>query len=215
MTMMKKVLLSLIVVVAMAAVANASVATLSIEADQVAKTWNAYISVPDTAGLSSFVIDVKGIGGVTVTGSGMLAEYSYVTNPVSGKMGMNGFNLSITEGVNGIGIGAGQVTAYNSAGGVNVPASDAWVIQNCGNSTPYLVASGTYSGDLGGLDVIVQPGSFVNTLNSGSPWTGPGHVSGASSVVPGHVDIGVVPEPATLSLLVLSGVGMLIRRRRA
>ena len=157
------------------------VTTLSMTADN--GIWEVYGSVsPDNnEGLASFLIDVVGRDGATVTSStnesptGVDAEGSY------------GFDLYRSDGTNGLGIGAGQKTLYD---GGNDPDLDALVLQGVGQTAgsranlgvpdpitwaaPILLASGTYSGS-GWLDVT----GLGNALTSGSPWSGPGNVEEA------------------------------------
>ena len=181
--MMKKVLLSLVLVVAMAAVANATViANLSITAS--GGTWNEYVTLTGTtanAGVSSFITNVVGTGGLAVTSSQMVAE---------------GWDSTI-----GVGFSNGTV---NSDGVLGIQITGA---QNT-----------VYSGTVGVLTASNNPidGTFnyLKNVPNQPGWFGPGNTAAVTSIVPGDVVL-QVPEPATLSLLALSGIGILLRRRRA
>jgi hypothetical protein len=182
--------------------------TLSMKASS--ENWYAYASVPDNCnGLASFKIDVIASGGVAVTSSLMGAPRG-----LDPARGFFGFNVYKSNGTNGIGIQASQETGYAAP---NDPEQDALVLLSVGTTAgnhlgvswdaPVLLASGTYSGTQGVLEVRRGDGLF-NVLNSS--WQGPGHVTTADVVVPGSV---IIPEPATIGL-VLAGTTLLAMRRR-
>ncbi len=199
-----------------AVVAQANTVTLDIEAGGGA--WQVYADVSgDNNGLSSFIIDVVGSGGASVTGSTMEAPFGFDTV----QFGLFGFE-NRNDGSLGIGIYAGQPTMY---GGLPDPEGlDTLVLKDVGISAgshygttwdaPVLLASGTYEcAGPGELTVDVGDGQF-NVLDS--DWTGPGNVHKDPEVVPDSVDVCgvVIPEPAALSLLVLGGIGAMLRRGR-
>lgn len=119
---------------------------LDFNVDPVAQTWQMFADVDaDTDGLASFIIDVQGSHGVTVT------ESQLEVNPTFWSFGRS-------DGVNGVGISASQETF---TGDIN----DLQLSEGIG--TPLLLASGTYSGTMGFLKAEVQPGGFFNVLPDG------------------------------------------------
>lgn len=222
-TMKKKkrvltILLAAVITCGLAASAQAAMVTLSITADD--GTWRAYASVGDGCeGLASFIIDVKGTGDLTVTGSVNESPKSD-----SELADLFGFYKYRNDGDLGIGITVGQDTLYDAPGN-NDPVKDAKVLQLVGIEAgskddvlsgntitweaPVLVASGTYSGVEGWMSVDLGDGQ-INLLSTVGSWSGPGNVEEAGNVVGGSV---FVPEPGTICLLAFGGLA-LIRHRR-
>jgi hypothetical protein len=79
-------------------------------------------------------------------------------------------------------------------------------------AAPVQLAQGTYTGTIGWLHVRVGNGQ-INVLKfvGGGAWAGPGNVEAATGVVVG--DFQIIPEPATM-MLVLGGLSTLVLRRR-
>ena len=205
------VIVSVVCVFGLAASSEAAIVTLDITG--AGGSWQVYADVSlDSEGLASMGLDVTADGGLAITGSSN-------ETPISDSgFDLWGFYSFRADGANGIGIDAGQPTLYS---GENDPTKDARVLQGIGQvpgnqvdpitqnliswDAHVLLASGTYSGSEGTLYVSGNG----NTLDSGSPWTGPGHVSTATW----EDDSYFVPEPVTLAVLALGGLAALIRRR--
>jgi hypothetical protein len=193
----------------MAALATAALcvsahgAQITLTLDVTPGTWRAYAQADATCnGIASFIVDVKGVGGdASVTGSTCMAPRGYDAG-VGAMFGFANFSNYDTSKGPGIGIRAGQPTAYS---GGNDPTLDSLVLRDVGISAgshlgtswaePVLLAQGTYSGSTGQLTLNVGDG-FFNVLDPS--WTGPGHVSTASVVLGSFQN---VPEPSTLALL--------------
>ena len=197
--------------------AHASVVDLTITGG--AGQWQVYATVAgeDTAGLQGFIVDVVGTAGLTVTASVNEAPMGYdPTVPPYGAL--FGFHKYRSDGAAGIGVAALQNTSY---GDTPDPVLDALVLQGVGMTPgskmatvwamPVLLASGTYAGEVGLLTVTVGDGDILVLDDVGASWEGPGNVSYAGEVIPGEV---FIPEPITLTLLGVGGLGVLLRRRK-
>lgn len=189
------------VVGGVAAIAPAAVipsVTLSFQVDTTAKTWKVYGQTsPDTKGLASIYIDVTGTSGVSIVSSQVKAPQTPVYDVDSNFVGTAGFTSYRSNGVNGVGITAGQ----------DPNASAELILLNYGVATPGLLAQGTYSGATGFLNANVHSGGFINvyplTYTAGGSTT-------AATVVSSQV---AVPEPTVMGLGML-GAGLLAMRRK-
>jgi hypothetical protein len=233
---MKKILLA-IVVLALAAAAQASTVTLGLKTTS-SNIWKLYAVVSnDCAGLASFDISFGGGAFGQITSSTVKAPKGYdpdLANMVGFKM-FTGNGVVTTGAVNDI--TGGQSTAY---GDVYDPDAAKCVLQGVGQAPgirtalddslivswaqPVLLAQGTYSGSAP-IFWGTAAGGVLNGVAGG--WTGPGNVSAANFVMqlpsagnfPFPAAMGgaspseFIPEPATLALLATGGVA-LIRRRR-
>jgi len=191
-----------------AAMAHASVVTLDLTAG--GGQWQVWGTVSsDCRGLDSFDLDVTATGGLTVTGSANKAPQSD-----NGVADLFGFYKFRSDGAAGANIQGAQDTIYGSS---NNPAKDSKVLLDAGVApgsrvdslsgdmiawgAPMLLASGTYSGSAGRLEVEGQ--CTILKTGTGGIWTGPGNVAFATVVG----DTVQAPEPATLGLLAL-GLGL-------
>jgi len=197
---------------------------LTISADIGAGTWQAFAQVDlvngdANDGIADFIINVWGTNGVTVTSSINEAPKDLVPATDPEFPNQFGFWELHSDGLNGVGISGSQPTVY---GTIPDSGKDTLVLRdigiNAGNKVgftgliswahPVLLASGTFSGTVGDLNVDVGDGT-ISLLDSG--WTGPGNQS-AAGVING--DILTVPEPATMTALALGGLALLRRRRK-
>lgn len=211
--MLKKGLLALVATLVLAASSQASVVNLTIT-NPSAGAWQAWASVSsDTGGLSSFIINVTADNGLTIATSLNKSPKSIDVdfNPV-GFTTLRYNYFPNTPGTPGIGIQAGQpiTSGIGILEGIGITAGS----YTGGGPTvtwtaPVLLASGTYTGSTGALHVRLGNGG-VNVLNgSNGVWSG--GVVAATTVNGGDL---LIPEPATM-LLVLGGLaGMIVRRRR-
>ena len=202
--------------------AHSAMVTLDLQIDTDGPgTWSVYAEISGgTAGLSDFGLNVVGSGGAMVTDSTNMSPMAVDWD--GSTLTQYGFNEQRSDGWNGVGIVANQPSIYP---GENDPERDAMVLQGVGISAgsqagyiqsavwdvPVLLAEGTYS--LSSPGEITVSGIPVWNLLSivGSGWEGPGNLETASEVESDTEP--VVPEPATLSLLVIGGLALLRRKR--
>jgi len=234
--MKKFALIALVLAVAAVAV-QASTVTLGIKTTT-GGIWKLYAVVSsDCNGLASFDVSFGGGSFASVAGSTNKAPKGYDA-VIGDQMGFKMFNANGVIAAGAVAnITGGQATAY---GDVSNADKDAMVLKNVGISAgsyvyydpalemnvtacvwtqPVLIAQGRFTGS-GGFLVGAAAG---NVLNTG--WTGPGN-SGVATFVeqqggsfPFPASMGgagaseFVPEPATLSLLVVGGIAAIRRRR--
>lgn len=223
---MKKAMLSLAVVLAVASLASATTVTFTVQVNTTVnpKTFSVYASEsPDNAGLAIFNFNMATTGDVVFNlGANinrLYASQGSTADPVTGDPVLTGWsqfrNAGTQTATSILDVRAAQNTPY---GDVNDPFLDSTVTQGVGlsGSPGYKVFGGQFTGTNGTIVVLADSTLSASVLKgTNGSWTGPGNIAGVPAAnivcVPGVV----TPEPATLSLLVLSGVGMLIRRRRA
>ena len=185
--------------------------TLTIEAD--GGLWYAFGMLDtdtDNDGISSIVLDVRGIGGVDVTGSQRELPRFYDTS-----FNQTGFvHTFSSDGVEGIGIAQLQITVNTPPVGVRIltgigsvggsemapfapPGFPPAGMQTWG--TPVLLASGTYddsgAGGGAGLRVDLAPTTQVNVLIEGYVQGQPQGVREVDGVVSGLVLLGGNTNP--------------------
>ncbi len=224
---MKNFVMTMLVIGLLAGSASAAIVTLDLVADPGGTgTWGVYASVSlgDNEGLAIFDLDVVGSGGLTVDSS--VNESPKGTAQIDfSQFFPYGFSELRSDGTAGLGVSAGQPTIYQ---GANDPQKDSLVLQGVGQTAgsytpvpplghagpaaswgaPVLLASGTYSG-LGTLSASAGAASW-GVLASGSAWSGPGNVELAQEVIG---DQEIIPEPATMLILLGGVLAGLIRRR--
>ena len=211
-----RTILAMIAVLGMATVAQAAMVNLSITAG--GGEWEVRASVVGgSEGICDFGVDIVGSGGITVDSSLNVAPEGL--DPSAYQWW--GLTDMRSDGTAGVGIVASQKAIYS---GGNDPAQDALVVQGLGqdagsrdclvNGTiswdaDILLASGTYTGSVGTLTVTGIGWNLLSTVGS---WQGPGNLEAPTAV---NSDSIFVPEPATLTLLVLGSAGLVVRYRRA
>ena len=234
---MKKVL-----AVAMIALlsSGASAATVKFTLDYAAGNFDIYLTETDSTGsygISGFALEVQ--GATTLTRETMSADFEW--EPFSGFILSEtvGFTTGLTDTATKIGaaqpnflddeddmrilFGVGQSGTvdwsdpngylhYVGTGQAGDPDRDDFVWQSGTSSTTasWKIATGTYADanllGLGGSGTVVNV-MTDNTIHSGS------YYCPETTLTGGSIETEVVPEPATLGLLVV-GAGLLLRRRR-
>ncbi len=172
--------------------------------------WQVLVAIDGdvSSGLAEFAFDVVGTGDVLVLSS---INQSHAGFPLPADAG---FVVDRTDGVLGLAIAASQPVMYAGTDPDN--AMDALVVQGVGQSGWVVLASGTYSGTQGTLEVKPTVGGKWRLLENAygayglQSWRGPGHTFD----VPVNYDSVAIPEPASLSLLALGGIALIRRRRR-
>jgi hypothetical protein len=223
-----------------AGVCQASVyINLSLAVDTDAKTWAVYATLDDAAN------ETLGLHGIAVDVWGSPSEYG----PWTGVLDVNSYSLLLPAGyhsaVGVIGFGANEGGAPADTGYVligymqpsthkeKVSGGKTYnnILKGVGESAgsavggvewdyPVLVADGTYTGDVGWLNVSVRTGAApsVSVLPATLPApTAEGVQFTAFSPEPGvnyRASFYIIPEPATLALLGLGGLGLILGRKR-
>ncbi|MHB8866973.1 MAG: PEP-CTERM sorting domain-containing protein [Pirellulaceae bacterium] len=204
--------------------ARAEIVYLTLSADVSSGSWEAFLTIDDpngtTLGLAGIEFDVLGSGGVTVDSSTLripLATESHDFQTFAQK----GFFNFRSDGTKGIDIRAAQdlFNTQNATGGGNnsilegvgkIAFSESnGIIPGTDVGWPVRIASGTFSGTTGSLQVIGDPAS-TTLLPATLPVLGSPISTFSPSLVLGEtIDIVAVPEPASIGLLVSGIVALL------
>jgi len=234
---MKKLAMLSVLLVASACVAGT--ATLSLEVDSAAKTYQVYATTEGVGnlGLDTFNFYVNFGGGLASTlidnpdylpfdpNSQEFIPDGILRAPATADTGFFTFLIDGDMTDLGVNFAASQNSVYGPSynGTLNNK-----VIKNVGIGSPVLLASGSFTGDAGTISLFVPttPSNglpqilFLKDTYAGA-WYGPGNLEQVTSVaLMGVLDGGdavagpitLVPEPTTIGLLCLGLIG-LIRRK--
>jgi hypothetical protein len=200
---------------------------LSLVADPAAKTWEAYLSIDDpteeTLGLAGIEFDVTAGGGLVIDSSLNRLPLATETSDLV-TFFQKGFTLLRSDGVAGSDIRAAQ-SIFNTQSSTGSGKNS--ILEGVGESPlveangllpatnvafPVLVATGTYSGELGILQISGTP-SNTTLLPAVLPPVGAPITTFSPPVVVGAVVL-FVPEPSTTALCLLGLPGMAYFRRK-
>lgn len=208
----------------------AAIVNLTLTVNTTNNTWQAFETssgTTPTSGLAGLQFDVVGSGGVAVTSSLNRLPFG-----ADDEIGATGYSTLRANGAAGLAIRGYQPTTYtvDSTGtaysiytGVGLQAETVNVGNSGGSPTnraltnPVLIASGAFTGTNGSLTISSDP-TLTTLLPSPMPAATtigtPIATFSPDSVVGQSVAVGT-PEPTSLALLGLGGLGLLARRRQA
>ena len=196
---------------------------LALTVDQAAKTWTVKATLSDaqSLGLGSFSVDVQGTGGISILRATPAAQTN--KSPTEFNSLRSG---GIVSGTNVTGIAGGQdaigavnnqddsVLKYGYALPTNATGQFVGPVTGLGEIT---LASGPYTGTGGAITVVPTPATFFTMFpttwdaNATPPGSSQSQIA-ATTVVPATVNI--VPEPASIILMGLAGLGIVVGARR-
>jgi hypothetical protein len=178
-----------------------------------------------SGGVAQFGAAGAALGTLTMTtGSPVLTGADYLefgTNAgTNGLLTMSTGSVSATNMIVG---NAGNGTVNMSGGTIDV--SVLYLANQAGSTGTFNLSGGTVSvwgmsfnqGNAGHLTLsgsgkLVYQGGDLTTVNT---WISQGKITGQAAQVGNNIEISVVPEPVSLSLLGLGALPFLLRRRRS
>jgi len=206
--------------------ANAGSIQFNLTVDQAAKTWavTATNGTPDNKGIAGFNIDITTTGDVQLLKMATAAQTNWAPTGFSDVRTTGTLANGQLTALSGF---QATVNAFSNMDDSGLVYNDGFVPASGAAQGPLQLARGRYTGTLGTIVVTPQsaggkPSITLFPLNYDVNGDGAGNflpnttqaTIQATSAPSVSVQVGVVPEPSTIILAGLAGVGLVVSARR-